>query len=788
MPNPSNPQSPPDIWTSAQRYFGPKVRAVAAGPGLTFSGSLPFLAPLIRQQPQALPEKWRTAIAVDHATKSAPVLQGHLTQPQFAHAAQHDLGSLHGIETTLKAMAPSAEDTFWRTLHAVTPGGLLVDALERGFGNKPGDVEKSFGLGAASSVGSAVRGVGALGDSATRSVTRLVAGEQGVTDYQRRRAHGDFAPMPGDLFTAMANPLFDGAATLKKGVRDTPLTRVSETAGNIAPGVAVSIASPYAGAAFFAAQGADSQNQAAARAGKAGTLKADLGVLGNAGAQGLLGAVPGIGEAKYLPKFANPVANAAVRAGARTTAGIASGVSSNVAGNLIEKWTVNPDKDIWEGTPESAIWGGVLGAAHAVKEALPNGRTGPVRERPVTETPPAAHPAARAAAAIVNHNTLTEVVKTARDSALRRDDPARFQAFTAKVADAAEVPHIQISPDALDSALATPEGQRVQAAVPDLPDRVVAARYAGSDVSVPAQEYLTHVGPELHDQIAGAVRVGPNAMTPAEAVADHEARVTALQNASADAEAQAQDPEAFRQSRQALTEVIRQHYDRETVGQLLPDQRARAAALAGHALAVEAAKQGVEPREMYRQAVPVPGSTGEIDPSSESIFQTNSENAGKGDVFELPKTLGQKVSSSRFEPRVGEGVEAPSINKGNEPGSVSRSFSALPESYIKAGVGFDMRLAPSGSDVNAAGHPRNAAWFWRQLAKRHPECFDLKNTNLIKMGRAPTINETWVAEFPTHAGFRGKKLIHHHIDQGPIATPIPEPVHQIWHKVLHPHK
>jgi hypothetical protein len=78
----------------------------------------------------------------------------------------------------------------------VTPGGLAIEGLERGFGNKPGDMEKSFGAGAAKSVGSAVRGVGAFGDSATRSVTRLVAGEQGVRDYQRRKARGDVAPLP----------------------------------------------------------------------------------------------------------------------------------------------------------------------------------------------------------------------------------------------------------------------------------------------------------------------------------------------------------------------------------------------------------------------------------------------------------------------------------------------------------------------------------------------------------------------------------------------------------------
>lgn len=798
MPNTPNSSRPPDIWTSAQRYFGPKVRAVAAGLGPNaFSGSLPFLAPYLQPQPSALPKNWNTAQAVHCATQSSPVLQGHLTQPQFAHAAQHDLGSLHGIETTLKAMAPKAEDVFWRGLHGMMPGGLLIDGPENGFGNKPGDVEKSFGAGATDSVGSALRGLGAFGDSTTRSVTRLVAGEKGVTDYQRHRAHGDFAPLPSDLFTAAANPLFDGATSLKKGVRDTPLTRVSETAGNIAPGLAVSAVNPYVGAAFFAAQGADSQNQAAIRAGKAGSWQADLGVLGNAGAQGVLGLIPGVGVERYLPKVASPVANAILRAGSHTAQGAASGVSSNVIGNVIEKYTVNPDKDIWDGTPESAIWGGVLGAAHGVKAALPGPRHAPAAEHPVPEAPhpenpepapapaqrPDPHPAARAAAAIVNHHTLSEAVRTARASTLRRDDPARFQAFTAKVADAAEASPIQVAPDVLDSVLATPEGQRVQAAVPDLPERVVAAREAGAEVSMPAHEYLTHVGPELHDRIAGDVRVGPDAMTPAEAVADQEARVAGQKNASAEAEAGAPDPEAFRQSRQALTDVIRQHYDRETVGRLSPDQRAEAAELAGHALAVEAANRGVEPLEMYRrEAMPEQGDgDGGLDESAhlenDAPTRGTSGMAASQESEKLPSVFDPDTSTQKSDIHVRETGEAQEIQQ---------NFNSVPESYIKPGVEIDMRLAPPSSDKNAAGHPRNGAWFWRQLLKAHPEYFDKENEKRIKISQSPSVNQTWIDSFPTHQGFVDDKLVHHHIDQGPLATPLPERVHQTWHKVLHP--
>jgi hypothetical protein len=500
------------------------------------------------------------------------------------------------------------------------PGGFLIEGLERGFGNRPGDAEKSATAGALRSVGSAVRGVGAFDDSATRSVTRMVAGEQGVTEYNRRRAQGAFAPMPGDLFTAISNPLFDAATSLKRGVRDTPLTRTSEAAGNLAPGLLVSVANPWVGAGYFAAQGADSQNQAAIRAGKAGTWQTDLGVLGNAGVQGGLGLIPGARFERFVPRFASPAVNLAVKVGTRTTAGALGGAASNVSGNLIEKSTVNPDKKILDGTGESILTGGLLSAGHVGVETargsgakagtlgaesevhsagLPKGSGAETAPPAITAREP--HPAMKAVKAVADHHNLTAAVRSARDSVLRQEAPDQFRAFTARVAEAAQIPDLHVAPDALDTVLATPEGQRVQMAIPDLPDRVVAARDAGADVPVTADEYLTHVGPELHDQIAGDVRVGADAMSPAEVVADHQSRVTALQSASADAEANANDPEAFRRSRQDVTDAVRQQYDRETVGKLAPQQRAVTAELTGHAFAVEAAKQGVEPMELYRQ-------------------------------------------------------------------------------------------------------------------------------------------------------------------------------------------
>jgi hypothetical protein len=119
-------------------------------------------------------------------------------------------------------------------------------------------------------------------------------------------------------------------------------------------------------------------------------------------------------------------------------------------------------------------------------------------------------------------------------------------------------------------------------------------------------------------------------------------------------------------------------------------------------------------------------------------------------------------------------------------GSVPKS--AVPESYMKPGSSIDMRNAPSGSATNAAGYPRNGPWFWRQLKAQQPAAFDAANAAKVRAGQSPVVNDTWVGQYPEHQAFKGQRLVHHHVDQGPIATPLPEIIHQKWYKALHPNQ
>jgi RHS repeat-associated protein len=100
----------------------------------------------------------------------------------------------------------------------------------------------------------------------------------------------------------------------------------------------------------------------------------------------------------------------------------------------------------------------------------------------------------------------------------------------------------------------------------------------------------------------------------------------------------------------------------------------------------------------------------------------------------------------------------------------------------------DMREAPDGSGVNAAGYKRNGPWFWRQMLEKHPHLFGREDVLSIKAGKAPSVSAEWIKYHPAHAPYANEKLIHHHIEQGPIASGLPERVHQGDHGPLHPER
>jgi hypothetical protein len=63
--------------------------------------------------------------------------------------------------------------------------------------------------------------------------------------------------------------------------------------------------------------------------------------------------------------------------------------------------------------------------------------------------------------------------------------------------------------------------------------------------------------------------------------------------------------------------------------------------------------------------------------------------------------------------------------------------------------------------------------------------FSPENLRRIKNREAPIVDETWLKYNQQHASYLDDKLIHHHIDQGRMASGLPETIHQKLFELLH---
>ncbi len=114
-------------------------------------------------------------------------------------------------------------------------------------------------------------------------------------------------------------------------------------------------------------------------------------------------------------------------------------------------------------------------------------------------------------------------------------------------------------------------------------------------------------------------------------------------------------------------------------------------------------------------------------------------------------------------------------------------FDPVPERYYITSTPVNMTGAPASHGLTVKGAPRNYNYFWKQLATARPEMFSPANRNALKgnPAKAPIVDDQWIKFNPTHAPYKGGKLIHHHDQQGFLAYALPEKVHQKWTARLH---
>jgi hypothetical protein len=87
--------------------------------------------------------------------------------------------------------------------------------------------------------------------------------------------------------------------------------------------------------------------------------------------------------------------------------------------------------------------------------------------------------------------------------------------------------------------------------------------------------------------------------------------------------------------------------------------------------------------------------------------------------------------------------------------------------------------APTSTTSN--GGLRSTGEFWREWLSIQPESISPSNQYLIsnfdRLKVSPRVDATWIKAFPEHASYMKDVLVHHHVDFGRYAIPVPGKTH-----------
>ncbi|MFG5382808.1 DUF6862 domain-containing protein [Yoonia sp. R2-816] len=89
--------------------------------------------------------------------------------------------------------------------------------------------------------------------------------------------------------------------------------------------------------------------------------------------------------------------------------------------------------------------------------------------------------------------------------------------------------------------------------------------------------------------------------------------------------------------------------------------------------------------------------------------------------------------------------------------------------------------------TTANGGTRNSRQFWNSWSNKSNNGLSQANQTAVANGRAPVVDDDWLRVFPEHSDFRGQQIVHHHMDYGQYAIPVPRGAHNnspgfsIWH-------
>ncbi|SFS29031.1 hemagglutinin repeat-containing protein [Pseudomonas sp. NFACC42-2] len=101
-------------------------------------------------------------------------------------------------------------------------------------------------------------------------------------------------------------------------------------------------------------------------------------------------------------------------------------------------------------------------------------------------------------------------------------------------------------------------------------------------------------------------------------------------------------------------------------------------------------------------------------------------------------------------------------------------------------MAIDSSLFTSGPKTMDGG-VRNSKQFWAEWKNNYGDTLSPQNLLRIEAKQSPVVDQHWVDKFPEHQSFLDETIIHHHLDYGKNAIPLPSSVHSkqpgwgIWH-------
>ncbi|MCZ7488595.1 filamentous hemagglutinin N-terminal domain-containing protein [Rhizobium rhizogenes] len=155
----------------------------------------------------------------------------------------------------------------------------------------------------------------------------------------------------------------------------------------------------------------------------------------------------------------------------------------------------------------------------------------------------------------------------------------------------------------------------------------------------------------------------------------------------------------------------------------------------------------------------------------------------------IPSSAAPKIASKlRVASKNDRVIDVPRAPKGGvDPGTAYQvrfdpAYPGRPDPEYSV----DTSTFTSGA-TTANGGVRNSRQFWNAWSGKENNGLSAENLARVQSGRAPVVDSDWLRTFPEHRGFEGQTLVHHHMNYGQYAIPVPRGAHNnspgfsIWH-------